>query len=350
MDADTIVGRLARVARDRGDHAAIVDGDERVTYRELDAESTVIARQIIAATEGRRGNVCLVFTDKVLAIKSIFGAMRSANACVSLDAADPEERLRFILRDSEPVALLTERAQVGRVRALAPAGCPIIDVAVAHRDDATPTLPVIERAALAYVSYTSGSTGTPKGVTQTHANLLFFVDSYRKDFGIGADDRMSILSALGVPAGLGDMLRGIALGAALCLYDVRRNGIVQLADWLDRHRITVFHSVPTVFREMARRMADGRALPHLRVVHLGGEALFSGDVALFRAHTLYHCVLFNQLASTEVSVIARNIIGHRTSAEVDGAIAVGAPIDGVHVDILREDGSLAPRDEVGEMV
>src|SRR6185312_2155408 len=58
----------------------------------------------------------------------------------------------------------------------------------------------------------------------------------------------------------------------------------------------------------------------------------------------------NQLASTEVSVIARNVIDHRVSAETGGAIAAGAPIDGVQVEILREDGSLAPSGEVGEMV
>jgi len=349
-EPDTIVHRLATIARHRGEHIAIVDGDVCVSYGELDAESMAIARHIVAASEGRRGNACLLFSDKVSAVKAIIGAMRSANACVALDAADPEERLRFIARDSEPVALLTEDAHVDRARALAPAGCPIVDVTAVQRDAATSVLPMIDRSALAYVSYTSGSTGTPKGVTQTHGNLLFFVDSYRTDLGIGVEDRMSILSALGVPAGLGDMLRGIALGATLCIYDLRRNGILRLADWLDRNRVTVFHSVPTVFREMTSRMVEGRVLPHLRVVHLGGEALYAGDVALFRAHTLEHCVLVNQLASTEVSVIARNVIDHRVSAKTGGAIAAGAPIDGVQVEILREDGSLAPSGEVGEMV
>jgi amino acid adenylation domain-containing protein len=350
FEPDTIAARLAGIARERPEATAIIDGDTRVSYATLDSDSAGIARRVLAASGGRRGNVGLVFSDKVSAIKAIFGAIRSANACVVLDAGDPDERLRFIANDSEPVALLTEHAHVERVRALAPAGRAVIDVDAARENAVARPLPVVDPAQLAYVSYTSGSTGMPKGVTQTHANLLFFIESYRSDFGIGPGDRVSILSALGVPAGLGDILRGVALGATLCIYDMRRNGIAPLADWLDRHRVTVFHAVPTVFREMAGRMAQRRMLPHLRLVHLGGEAVFPGDVALFRAHTLEHCVFFIQLACTEVSVVARNVVTHGVAADDGGAIPVGRPVAGVRVAIVRDDGSAAAADEVGEMI
>ena len=127
FEADTIIHRLAHWARRRGDSAAIIDGDVRVSYGELDGAPLTIARQIMAAAEGRRGNVCLLFSDKSAAIKAIFGAMRSANACVALDAGDPEERLRFIVDDSAPVAVLTERTHFDRARALLGNGCPVID-------------------------------------------------------------------------------------------------------------------------------------------------------------------------------------------------------------------------------
>jgi amino acid adenylation domain-containing protein len=347
---DTIIGRLINIARQRPESLAIIDADARVTYADLDAASLAIARAIVATSDGRRGNVCLMLTDKVAAIRAIFGAMRSGNACVPLDAADPQSRLRFILRDSEPVALLTDRVHIELAHALAPVGCAVVDVDAAPRHDIAQSLPAIDPARLAYVSYTSGSTGTPKGVTQTHANALFFIDSYATAFGIGPGDRISVLSAIGVPAGLGDILRGIVLGASLCAFDIRRTGVAQLAGWLDRQRVTVLHAVPTVFREMANRMAGARVLPHLRLVHLGGEALFSADIALFRAHTLEHCVMFNQLASTEVSVIARNTVDHRTQVPCEGVVAAGRPIDGVHVEIRREDGSVAAADEAGEMI
>jgi len=350
IEGDSIVRRLIDTARRRPRDMAIIGADTHVTYADLDAASLAIARAIIANGNGRRGNVCLMLTDKVAAIGAIFGAMRSGNACVPLDATDPQARLRFILSDSEPVALLTDRVHLELARALAPIGCAVVDIDAAARDDATLPLPTIDPAQLAYVSYTSGSTGTPKGVTQTHANALFFIDSYSKAFGIGPGDRVSVLSAIGVPAGLGDILRGVALGASLCAFDLRRNGVAQLADWLDRQRVTVLHVVPTVFREMANRMDKARVLPHLRVVHLGGEALFGADIALFRAHTLEHCVMFNQLASTEVSVIARNVVDHSMRVPYEGAVAAGRPIDGVRVEIRRDDGSVAATDEAGEMI
>ena len=349
IEGDSIVRRLLDTARHRPRDIAIIGADAHVTYADLDAASLAIAQAIVANGNGRRGNVCLMLTDKVAAIAAIFGAMRSGNACVPIDATDPPARLRFILTDSEPVAVLADRVHIELARELAPIGCAVLDIdAAAHHDEALP-LPAIDPVQVAYVSYTSGSTGTPKGVTQTHANALFFIDSYAKAFGIGPGDRVSVLSAIGVPAGLGDILRGVALGASLCAFDIRRNGVAQLADWLDRRRVTVLHLVPTVFREMANRMDKARVLPHLRLVHLGGEALFGADIALFRAHTLEHCVMFNQLASTEVSVIARNVVDHRVQVPLEGVVAAGRPLDGVHVEIRRDDGSVAATDEAGEM-
>ena len=86
IEGDSIVRRLIDTARRRPRDMAIIGADTHVTYADLDAASLAIARAIIANGNGRRGNVCLMLTDKVAAIGAIFGAMRSGNACVPLDA------------------------------------------------------------------------------------------------------------------------------------------------------------------------------------------------------------------------------------------------------------------------
>ena len=342
--------RLAGIAERLSDAIAIVEGEAQITFGQLDSDATAIARHVLCV-EPRSSGQCLSFLrSKLSAIKAIFGAGRSGHAYVPLDAGDPEERLRFILRDSEPIALLTERTLEDRARTIAPAGCAVIEIEKMRHDHEARPLPVVSRDAPLYLYYTSGSTGQPKGVGQTHRNLLFFTDAYAKALRIGAGDRMSLLYTLSFTAANSGIFRGLLHGATLCAYDMRRDGIPQLADWLDRERITVLHVVPTAFREMAGRLAPGRLLPHLRAIHLGGESVFAGDVDLFRRHTLEHCILVNQLASTEAGVVAQHIIDHRSPATTSAIVPVGRCIDGVRVEVRRDDGNIAATNEVGEVV
>ena len=351
VHADESIGtRLAAVAARLPDKPAIVEGDTRVNYRALDDRASAIAHGILAAGHDRPGPVCLLFESKLVAITAIFGAGRAGRAYVPLDAGDPDDRLRFILDDSAPVALVTETKLQARARALAPAGCTIVDVDMPATSGAAAALPAVAADTPLYRFYTSGSTGRPKGVGQTHRNLLFFVDAYVRTLGIVATDRVSLLYTLSFSGANMDIYGALLNGATLCTYDPRREGVAQLAAWLDRERVTVLHCVPTVFRELMNGLAPERKLAHLRAIDLGGEAVFDSDVALFRQHTQERCVLVNHLAITEASVVAQHVVDHRSARPTGGILCVGRSPAGVRVAIRNDDGSEAAAGEVGEIV
>jgi nonribosomal peptide synthetase DhbF len=89
---------------------------------------------------------------------------------------------------------------------------------------------------------------------------------------------------------------------------------------------------------------------HLRAIDLGGESVFDSDVALFRRHTLEHCVLINHLAATESSVIAQHVVDHRGVLPSGGILPVGQPPHGVRVRIRRDDGTEADSEDIGEII
>jgi amino acid adenylation domain-containing protein len=347
---ETIATRLAAFAARDPRRPAIVDRDRTVSYGELDRDASAIARTLAAIDGARGGNVCLLLGDRVSAITGIAGVARSGAAYVPFDPADPEERLRFMLADAAPAAVITEPSHVDAARALAPAGCAIVDIAAALRDAATGALPAVDGNADAHLYYTSGSTGQSKGVRQTHANQLHFVDAYARNVGINEGDRLSLLYSIGFAAGIGGVYRGIALGTTLCLYDLRRDGIAGLADWLDRERLTMLHTFAMVFREMAKRIGAKRVFPHLGVLHLGGESMYAGDVDLYRAHTTPRCRLVHQFSATEVSIIAQGLMNHDSAFAPGTVIPVGRAVDGVRIEIRDEDGRVAAPGVAGEVV
>ncbi len=346
----TIGFRLASIADRLPDRIAITERDAGITYGQLLASCLAIARCIAASKKDRTGPVCLLFENKIAAITAMFGAAQCGSAYVPLDAGDPDERLRFILQDSEPIALLVEGTLLRRARALAPPGCPIVDVGRLESGTESVPLPDVSADALLYLFYTSGSTGKPKGVCQTHENLLFFVDAYAKRLRVDKEDRLSLLYSLSFSGANMDIFSGLLNGATVCAYDPRRDGIAQLADWLERERITVLHSVPTLFRELMNNLAPDRKLVNLRAIDLGGESVFDSDVELFRRHTLEGCVLVNHLAATEASVIAQHVVYHHSARPFGGIVPVGKTPHGLRVLIQREDGSEADSDEIGEIV
>jgi amino acid adenylation domain-containing protein len=340
----SIGARLARAAQSLPRGIAIVERGAQLSYAELDARASTIAGRVLQSPPGL---VALLFDNRTPAIAAIFGVVRAARAYVPLDAGDPDERLKLIVRDSEPALLLTERALAARARALVPEDCEVVALEDVEAPDA-PELPDADLGALANLYYTSGSTGQPKGVSQTQRNVLFFADAYARTLRIAASDRVSLLYTLSFSASMMDIFGALFNGATLCAYDVRRDGIGRLGPWLERERISVLHAVPTVFRGLL--MEGSGTLEHLRAIDLGGETVFESDVELFRGRTRPDCILVNHLAATEANVIAQYVVAHGRPAHSEGILPVGGSPAGVTVEVRRADFTQASVDEVGDLV
>src|SRR5258708_5425316 len=127
---------------------------------------------------------------------ALLGVLKAGGAYVPLDPGYPQERLRFMLEDSDPVVLVTEGKLRGLFAGVGRAGLAVVDVRGEAGEWGKETESNLDGKAvgvkpqhLAYVIYTSGSTGTPKGVTVSHSSIVNHLQWRQENYPLSNGDR-----------------------------------------------------------------------------------------------------------------------------------------------------------------
>ncbi|MBN9134280.1 MAG: amino acid adenylation domain-containing protein [Nitrosospira multiformis] len=338
----SIGSRFREQAEHHPDHVAIWVSNHRWTYGKLDALSNRIANAVRAVRGEGAERIALLFRDGGYMIAAMLGVLKAGKAYIPLDPAHPEARIEKLIDSSGATAVLTD------VTGFSSAHAPLIPLAETECHDTNPPPPVSPDAT-AYILYTSGSTGEPKGVVQTHRNVLRQVRAYSNNLHICAEDRLTFVSSYGVDAAIQDVFGALLNGATLYPVSVREEGVSALVNCLVEHEITVFHSTPTVFRHLVNDIPENVLLQKLRLIALGGEAVYRRDVDLFRTHFSPDCLLVNGYGLTESTMALQYFVDHTTPLVRD-AVPVGYPVDGIELLLLDETGEPAEIYCQGEII
>jgi amino acid adenylation domain-containing protein len=321
-----------------------------VTYDQLNRAANAVALAIVKLRGDDGRPVALMCDPDDRTIAGVLGVLKAGKFYVPLDPSYPMERLALVLEDCAPSILITDSHHASLANNLAPNKC-----AVAHVDDLIAgdgsNNPGLARSphALAAVFYTSGSTGRPKGVMQTHRNVLHRAMVDTNTFHIGPEDRASLLASPSYSASLRPLFGALLNGATVCPFNVAKNGLTVFAEWLTRERITIYNSVPAVFRQLVAILNGREDFSSVRLVKLGGESVTGSDFELYRKHMPSSCMFVNSLGSNEAGVIRMFIADKATQLLADGTLPVGYEIDDKEVLILSNDGRRLGHDEVGEI-
>lgn len=337
---------------------AVRMGIREICYAELDAASSRVAAWLCGVAGRRAGRVVILQDDRARQITSILGVLKAGHAFVPLDPAQPLARLVACVRDAEPCALLCESGsqtlarEIARELAAGPPGAlPLLDVQTlpegAAADPFRPPRAILP-ADVAYILYTSGSTGEPKGVVQSHRNVLHNVSKLTRSLSLVPEDRLTLLGNVVFAFSMSDLFGALLNGAALLPYDVRRQGVEGLAGWVAAEQITVWSSVPTLFRHSLAQQDGGMRFPSVRLLKLSGEPVQRRDVDCFRRHFPRECRFLNSLGATEFNTIRQFFLDRSTPLE-DELVPVGYAVEGTDVLILDERGRPLPRGEEGEI-
>ena len=338
----SISARVALHATATPDAIAVVDGSTRLTYADLDRQSSQLAAHLKEAGAGPGCCIGVLLERSAQFVVTALSVLKAGAAYLPLDSSTPSERVAFILSDAQAPLLLTQRGKAAPL----PAGpWQVIDLdGEASRIAARTTVaPSIEPAPedLAYVIYTSGSTGTPKGVEITHANLLNLVDWHQTAFGVSAADRASQVASLGFDAAVWEIWPYLTSGASLHLAnEATRRSPQGLRDWLVSEKITISF-VPTILSEQLLQ-ASWPADTALRFLLTGADTLRR------RPPAGVPFVLVNNYGPTECTVVATS--GTVASeGQSDSSPSIGRPIANATALILDDALHAVPAGEVGEL-
>jgi amino acid adenylation domain-containing protein len=324
---------------------ALCDEQISLNYAACREKTDAIAAGLRQRGIGPGAVVALIFPQSVEAIVSMLGVLKTGAAYVVLDADEPAKRMTEIIQDAGAALIITGR-NVGL--AADPTGVEIVNFANLEMGTA-PGGNLGTADDLAYLCYTSGSTGKPKGVKQTQGNLAHFAAVYAQSLAISADDNLSMLYSLNFSASNMDIFAGLLSGATVCLYDLKNKGLSALYQWLQTRRITILHTVPSIFRNLVTNAPAGYGFDLVRGIDLGGEAVFASDLDLLRKHFRADCLCLNHFAATEASVIAQQRLDPSLES-TPGVVPVGRAAAGMIIRIVDTDQQPVTPGQTGEIV
>ena len=322
-----------------------------LTYLELNRFANRVARLIEKKCPevGKGEKVGLLFDHGINMIAAVLGTLKVGAAYVPLSVDYPENRISYMLSDSQSILLLTHSRH--REMAANLAGENDIDFITIDNPECHVTDEDKERevrsAQLAYIMYTSGSTGKPKGVMQTHENVMYYIKNWIEKFSITDLDRLTLFSSFCHDASIPDLFTGLHTGAVLYPYSMKnREESIELSHFLVKESINIWHSVPSLFSYFANTLSSEEQFKDLRLIILGGEAVREHEVRLFKKFFPY-AALANLYGQTEATFVSVQLIRHEDNFE---RVTIGTPIDGTQIFVINEEGTPVDPLEVGEIL
>jgi acyl-CoA synthetase (AMP-forming)/AMP-acid ligase II len=368
------IARLVRAAAERhGDHPAIVDGDEVLSFARLAAEVERATRALLAAGIARGDRVAIWAPNGCRWIVAALAVHSAGAALVPINTRFKGEEAAYVLGKSGARALFTTTDFLG-VDALAmldAAGMPLPaletvvvlggptparaaswDAFLARADAVRPDVAAaralaVEPGDVCDIMFTSGTTGRPKGAMSTHAQTLRAFRDWADIVGLRAGDRylvaLPFFHSFGYKAG---WLACLMMGATtypLPVFDV--NAVLER---VERDAITVLPGPPSLYQSiLARDDLAARRLGSLRLAVTGAAVVPVELVGRMRREIGFGTVLtgYGLTEASGVATLCRDGDDPETIAATSGRA-----IPGVDVRVVDDAGHEVPRGTPGEVV
>lgn len=281
----TFISNLAlafrEIARENAERTALVypGSGRRTTYRELSDLTEAAALDLHRRGYGT-GDVIAIFHDKSPeAFAAMLGCLRLGITYTNLDPESPWERLRKILSNCQPRAVLNAFQSLAHAENIKREGsADVISLSDLFREsnacvESWPEIEDVPGSTPAYLMFTSGSTGQPKGAVMSHANVLFFISWGQDRFRVTPEDIFTNVNPIYFDNSVFDFYTAIFSGATLVPLTPAETKDPRLTVRLvGEAGCTVWFSVPSLLVYLlTTRALTSASLPRIRKIIFGGE-------------------------------------------------------------------------------
>ena len=230
-----------------------------LTYRELNEQANQLAHYLKRLGVGPETPVALHLERSLKMVVAILGVLKAGGAYVPMDPAYPQERLSFMLEDTQaPVILSQENLRAG----LPAHGARVVCLDSEWKEIAAESTENPAKAAtpenVAYIIYTSGSTGKPKGVLVTHHNAIRLFMQTERWYGFDSKDVWTLFHSYTFDFSVWEIWGALLYGGRLVIvpYLVSRSP-GEFYQLLANEKVTVLNQTPSAFRQLLWAEANG---------------------------------------------------------------------------------------------
>ena len=327
------------------ERVALIFGEERVSYGELNRRANRLARYLRAAGVAPEVTVGVFAERSVEMVVGLLAVLKAGGAYLPLDPASPRERRLFMLEEAAvPVLLTQERLRPELHGHRARLFCLDSDWdEVAHESDENPGALVVPEN-LAYVMYTSGSTGRPKGVGIEHRSVVRLVKG--SDYtGFTTEDVFLLLAPVSFDASTFEVWGSLLNGARLAVMPPHQPSLEEIGRALREYGVTTLWLTAGLFNLMVDERPED--LSTLRWLLTGGDAASVAHMKKF-LRVAGECALVNGYGPTENTTFTTT--HHvRRDAGMGSSVPIGRPIANTRAYVLDARLRPVPVGVTGEM-
>ncbi len=265
---------------------AVVFEEKELTYAELNIKANQLAHYLRSQGVKQDTLVAISLERSLELVISILGVLKAGGAYVPLDPSYPEDRLQFMLQDSQSFLLITHSK--------------FQDCFANNETGFDNPVFVNHPSDLAYVIYTSGSTGKPKGVMNTHLGLVNRILWMQEQYLLKRTDRVLQKTTFSFDVSVWEFFWPLITGACLVIARPHIHKDAEaLIESIQQQKISVIHFVPS----MLSNFLEGEKVEtchSLRLVFASGEAL--STVLQDRFYHRLNAELHNLYGPTEAAI------------------------------------------------
>jgi long-chain acyl-CoA synthetase len=353
---NSIWAMVSEAALRNPDGEALVCGERRMTWREVERQSTQMSAGLRKLGVQRGDRIALLLGNRIEFVLAIFGAAHLGAVTVLLSTRQQKPEIAYVLGDCGAKVLIHESTLADRLPD--PRDVPDLVHRIAVDDDARiskfsvlvgndpPSEPAdIGEEDTAMILYTSGTTGRPKGAMLAHCNIVHSAMVYAACMELTSADRsiavVPLAHVTGVVANIATMVR--CAGTLIIVAEFKAAEYLKIAA---RERITYTVMVPAMYNLcLLQADFDSFDLSCWRIGGYGGAPMPIATIEKL-AVKIPGLKLMNAYGATETASPSTIMPGELTATHID---SVGLPCPGAHIVVMDAEGHELPRGEIGEL-